>query len=113
MAKKKRTKTMQNLINNSIQITGGTVIVYPQFDEMSYADFSDICLQHNNEYSINQEIMAFVYQEQLYVTAYTLERFRILRHNGFKPSPFWVPLANGEYPQAEQKRWKNIKSIIK
>ena len=103
--------TLDELIKDySIEIYDGMTVVWPQFDdEEEHLDIvSRLTPKFNHCCAMNNMVISFVWEYQVYVTPYTKEAMDILEKNDFKFKNFGVPFSNKEYPKAERVKWLKL-----
>lgn len=99
--------TLEQLINDSVQVYTGMIAVWPQYEKEETIDF-DIAT-FNRSYASNNGILAFVTDGKLYVTPSTRRAYAAL--SGFSQKYFYVPFSNGDYPKNEQYRWNQLRAM--
>lgn len=95
----------------SIQVYPGMIVVYPLFQQEDMLDdsISFIATEYNNCYSVNNSVICYVCNNQVYVTPYTIVTINVLDDAGYRQSSFYVPFSNcSSYPKLEEKRWKSL-----
>lgn len=111
MATNKTIYTIEELMNESIRIYPGMIAVWPQFhDEENLTKYLENIPKFNGCYATNNSTVAYIFQDQMFVTPYTNKIVETLRTSAFKESTFYVPFSNGDFPKQEHLRWKILKS---
>ena len=71
---------------------------------------------HEGEYTQNNGILAYVYEEEFYVTPCSRKAIKALKEAGFsKTGNLFVPFSNGDkpYSPAAQEKWAKIREDVK
>lgn len=97
---------MEDLISDSIHVKPGMIAVYPQFNHESPIDID--VQNFNNCYSINNSTIAFVTNNNFYVTPYTRRAIQYLSSAGFCHRTFYVPFSNWDYPKDQSCEWQAL-----
>ena len=105
----KKNLTMDSLKEGAIRIYPGMIDVYPQFSEEHLLKVSDLEPKFNGCYATNNSTVAFISDNEMYVTPVTRAIRNLLISEGFRNEYFYVPFSNGDYPKAEQAKWNSLR----
>lgn len=90
---------------------GESLLIYwPQFNRTSEQKFNfenDYCVKKHS-YNINQNVIAFYENKELFVIPYFSEAIDILKREGFSRSEMFVPFSNREYPIVYKGYWEEL-----
>lgn len=98
---------LKELINESVHVTSGMIAVYPQFQTEEVLD-SSWTPKFNGCYATNNSTVAFVNENELFVTPITRAAMKVLNEADFSRGFFYVPFSNWDYPKAEEKKWRRL-----
>ena len=101
--------TMEELINDSIRVVPGMIAVYPQYSKEEVVNVVEIIPKFPGRYATNNSTVAFIHENNFYVTPYTRRSMSILETNGFMEAYFYVPFSNWDYPKSEQFKWDALR----
>lgn len=104
------TYNLKELENNSISVTSGMEVVYPQLQQEESIDCS-WAPKFNGCYAVNSSTVAFVNNGELFITPYTRKVIRSLQSEGFREEYFYVPFSNGDYPKWKKTKWDNLREL--
>lgn len=111
-----------NMLNNvtslwslkcrAIKIKDGekVLIYWPQYKRTSEQEFNlenDYCVR-NHSYNINQSVIAFYENKELFIIPYFPEAMDVLKREGFSRSEMLVPFSNREYPILHKSYWEEL-----
>ena len=100
---------LKELKDNSIQIHGTVVVCWPQYgDKQSVTDMRNIAVQFDGCYSVNNGVICFVNNHEVFVTPYTRESVAVVEESGLIERHFHVPFSNWDYPKFEARRWHQL-----
>lgn len=100
---------MKELINNSIQVYPGMIVVYPLSSKEEILNVSEIIEKFPGHYATNGPAIAFIHKGNFFVTPYTSIALSTLRANNFVEANFHVPFSKWDYPKAEQCKWNSLR----
>lgn len=101
---------------NSLQLEEDMLVLWPGNREPTPFKVSNIVRTagKGKTYAFTSQVIAFVYDEQLYVTPNTKESLNIIRDAGFKLREFHVPFSRGARPIGEfGEKWQNLIAKVK
>lgn len=100
---------MQELIDDSVQVTAGMTVVYSQSNKEEKVDYVMKNIpKFNGRYATKNSTVAFIYNGKFFVTPYTIFVVRILRANGLEEEDFSVPFSKYDYPKGEEQKWEAL-----
>ncbi|MBR2709548.1 hypothetical protein IKE72_00500 [Candidatus Saccharibacteria bacterium] len=100
---------LKELKDNSIQIHGTVVVCWPQYgDKQSVTDMRSIAVRFNDCYAVNNSVICFVNNNEVFVTPYTREAITVVEESGLIERHFYVPFSNWDYPKFEARRWQRL-----
>lgn len=91
--------------NDCIRVYPGMTVVWPQLSCEENLNLSEIVPKFPNRYAMNNSTVAFVSDNQVYVTPCTRSVISTLESSGFRSEYFYVPFSNGDYPKFEKAQW--------
>lgn len=94
--------TMDSLKEGSIRVYSGMITVFPQFGKEEQININELEQEYNNCYAINNSVICFVCNNEIFVTPYTGMAVQFLDFTGFHKESFYVPFSNGNYPKYEK-----------
>ncbi len=101
--------SMQQLIEDSVQVTEGMTVVYSQSSKEEKVDYVMKSIpKFNGRYATKNSTVAFIYDGKFFVTPYTIFVVRALRANGLKEEDFSVPFSKYDYPKGEREKWEAL-----
>ena len=104
------TKDLSFLVQRgSIKAKTGDVVVSPQFCAVSRLDLEGIVPKFNGCYAVNNSTVAFVFENEIYVTPETNKVRETLNQAGFRMCCFKVPFSNWDYPRDKKERWEQLR----
>lgn len=101
--------TIENLINDSVRVHNGMIIVYPQYNNAEDRINFEAATFNGNCYASNNGTLAYVIEGVLYVTPATKRAYKALKN--FSSKNFYVPFSNGDYPKQEKQRWEQLRDM--
>ena len=102
-------RDLKELKSNSIFIDGPITVCWPQHgDKESVLNVMDNIYKFNNRYAVNNSVICFIDNQEMFVTPYTQEAIGALEEAGLSEGHFHVPFSNWEYPKFEQRRWERL-----
>lgn len=93
----------------SVKVYTGMIVVFPQFCQRELLDVSEQASKFNGCYAVNNSTIAFVFENEVYVTPETNKVRKTLEDAGFRMSCFAVPFSNWDYPFEEKEKWELLK----
>lgn len=93
------------LRKNSIQIYNGMINVSPEFEYEEELDISEWVPEFNGCYSIDNSIVSFVMDNEVFVAPYTPIILDYLKLIGLYEHDFYVLFSYGDYPKYERAEW--------
>ena len=103
---------MKELMENSINVSGRTVVCWPQFgDKEENIDMNDIGSKFNGAYCTNNSTICFVFDHEVFVTPYTSEAMAAIANAGLTEKSFYVPFSNGDYPKYDKAKWFRLRDL--
>lgn len=105
------TYSMQNLIEDSIRVYPGMIVVWPQFGKEETLNVMELVPKFNGHYAANNSTVSFITGDNFYVTPYTRKAMKVLRESGFCEASFYVPFSNWDYPKFEKTRWESLREM--
>lgn len=103
---------MEKLKENSIHINGTIVACWPQYGEKeAVIDVTNTRNEFNNCYAVNNSVICFVADHEVYVTHYTREAIATLEEAGLVKKHFYVPFSNWDYPKYEKCKWEHLREL--
>lgn len=101
--------TIDTIRENSLRVYNGMIIIYPLFASQEPIDISDI-VELDNCYAVNNSVICYVYEHNVYVTPYRSSTIQALEESGFRENYFYVPFSsNGSYPKTEESQWNSLR----
>lgn len=100
---------MDSLKEGTVRVYTGMIAVWPQFSKEEAINVSELAPKFNGCFSTNNSTVAFVHENEIFVTPYTRFVMRTLRSEGFRETYFYVPFSNGDYPKSEQLKWNSLR----
>ncbi len=97
----------------SVKVHNGMVVVFPQFCQRVLLDVSEQASKFNGCYAVNNSTIAFVFDNEVYVTPETNKVRQTLDDAGFRMSCFAVPFSNWDYPFEAKEKWETLRSRAK
>ena len=97
----------------SVKAHNGMVVVFPQFCQREHLDVSEQASKFNGCYAVNNSTIAFVFENEVYVTPETNKVRKTLEAAGFRLSCFSVPFSNWDYPFEEKEKWELLRKRAK
>jgi len=105
---------MEKLVENSVRLYSGIIIVYPQFyNKEEELHVSDLAPEYDGMFNTNNSTVAYCFQNEFYCTPITREALETLRANGFIKGDLPVPLSNWDYPKDQKAKWDELKERAK
>lgn len=102
--------TLEELKQNSIHIIPGTIAYWPQHDQEEEIHPEEMLSKFNGRvYAANNSTIAFILDQEFFVTPYTRATMRILRDAGYTEASFYVPFSNWDYPKYAAERWLELR----
>ena len=102
-------RSMVSLVKNSIHVTNATAVIWPQFgDKETTVNVTNHRTQYNGAYSINNGVICFVVDHEVYVTPYTRGAMETIEEAGLTQKYFYVPFSNWDYPKYERMKWEHL-----
>lgn len=105
-------KTLEELMHIALKIEKPIEICWPNRgnvrETVEPADYR-FC---NHCYSTNNDAIAFVYDNILYILLYSTKAERILVESGFKKKHFYVPLLKEAYPIGSEEKWQKMQEKV-
>lgn len=102
-------KDLKELKEDSIYISGPITVCWPQHGHReSILNVMDNVYKFNNRYAVNNSVICFIDEQEMFVTPYTQEAIETLEGAGLSEEHFHVPFSNWEYPKFEQRRWEHL-----
>jgi len=99
----------EQLKEQSIRVYDGITTVYERTGEEESLDLSELVPKFNDCYAVNNSTVAYVLDNELWVTPYLRSVVLTLKMMQFKQSEFYVPFSNGDYPKEEKERWSLLR----
>lgn len=94
----------------SVKAQNGMIVVFPQYCQRELLDVSEQASKFNGCYAVNNSTIAFVFENEVYVTPETNKVRKTLDNAGFRLSCFAVPFSNWGYPFEEKERWELLRT---
>ena len=87
----------------------GMPIVHPKYKMVLSVGYAWAGI-FNSCYAIHNGVVAFVFNNKLFVTPYSKATVQILNDQSFEKRAFLVPLSDGDYPKDAglNMRWKKL-----
>ncbi len=107
-------KTLRELMENAVILQNGKSyeVCWPQFEKMdSYTP--TITMKDEKTFWSNNGIIAFVYDNNLFVIPSYEHAFEILLEEGFTEKCMYVPFSNSNYPRNKKVYWEQLKELAK
>ncbi len=101
--------TMDSLKEQAVRVYSGMIVVYPQFSREETLNVSRRMRKFNGCYATNNSTVAFVSDNEVFVTPYTRLVISSLCSAGFHQDYFDVPFSNWDYPKDEQLKWNTLR----
>ncbi|MDD2627845.1 MAG: hypothetical protein PHR25_05305 [Clostridia bacterium] len=98
-------KTINELRETAVKVTSNMEIFWPQSNKTERYTPSHLI---EGTYYTNNGIIAFVSNNNLYVTPYCADSMKIILDNAFVKEHMYVPFSNWDYPVAEKSKWQNL-----
>lgn len=102
-----RNTNLEALKVHSIQVYPGMMAVWPQYGQEEFISVLELAPKFNGCYSVNNSTVAFITENEFFVTPYTRRAMTAL--SGFREAHFYVPFSNWDYPKQEQARWEQLR----
>lgn len=101
---------LKELMADSIKIYCGMVIIYPRekIERSAYYKGIEEC---NECFSVNNDVIAYIFDNEMYVTPNTKRALEVLNSCHFLLKNFYVPFSNEDYPKKEKERWSELRKI--
>ena len=98
---------MNDVTKDALRITEGMIAVFP------YGDKCQIRVQENlpkfnGSFGANNSTVVFFWENEMYVMPYIRKAFDVISKN-LKRDYIYVPFSNGDYPEAYQEKWKQLR----
>lgn len=93
--------------NDSLHVYNGMIVVYPLLAQEEPLDISYI-VEFDNCYAINNSVICYVMNYEVYVTPYHDSTIKSLEEAGFSEKSFYVPFSNFSYPKVEKQKWNML-----
>ena len=105
-----QTKELDFLMKRgSVIVRDGDIVVKPQFCTRDRLEVSKLVPKFNGCYAVNNSTVAFVFENQIYVTPETNRVHEALNGAGFRMCCFPVPFSNWDYPFEEKEKWEELR----
>ena len=105
-----QTKELNFLIQRgSVLVRDGDIVVKPQFCTRDRLELSKLVPKFNGCYAVNNSTVAFVFENQIYVTPETGKVRETLNQAGFRMDCFAVPFSNWDYPLKDKEKWEELR----
>ena len=102
-------RTMQELVNNSLRIYNGMLVVNPFSGSEQPITISDILLKFpTSTFARNNSTVNYVFEGDLYAIPYTKAVEKVLKENRYFEEEFKVFFGDGSFPREEQQYWFNL-----
>lgn len=106
--------TMEHLKTESIHVTDGTVIMFPQYQKTETLCISNLIPKFPGCFATNNSTVSFITTDgHFFVTPYTTKKIHLLKELGFSKENFYVPFSNWDYPIIEQSLWELLQKDAK
>ena len=103
---------MKELMENSVKLSGHTVVCWPQHDDQEETlDMSDTGSKFNGCYAMNNSTICFIVNDEIFVTPYTREAMSTIMDAGLVKEHFYVPFSNWDYPKYEKAKWEHLRLL--
>jgi hypothetical protein len=100
---------LKELKDKSIKVNGTIMVCWPQYgDKQSVTDMRSVAMQFDGCYAVNNSVICFVNNHEVFVTPYTREAIAIMEESGLIERHFHVPFSNWDYPKLEERRWHQL-----
>ena len=100
---------IKELKENSIKIDGPITVCRPQYSHKECVlNVMYNVYKFNNRYAVNNSVICFIDNHEMFVTPYTEEAIEALESVGLSNDRFYVPFSNWDYPKYEQRKWKRL-----
>lgn len=93
----------------SVKAKTGSIMVVPQYCKREILDVSDLVPKFNGCYAVKNSTVAFVFNNEVFVTPETRKVREVLNRAAFRMSCFPVPFSDYEYPYEEKAKWEMLK----
>lgn len=101
---------LEQLKKKAINVTYSTPTVWPSFKEEYDTCMSSEVFKFRGKYGYNNSTIAFVADDEYYVTPFTREDISAVRNAGLRyDSSMYVPFSSGQYPKFQKEKWDQLR----
>ena len=108
MAKELAAQKMETLKNMGFLVTRYPLVIAPGKEQPYQLNLAHLAEHREGEYSLNNSIVCWVMDGEIYAAPYTRKLMQLLSQSEFRNGSFYVPFSNGEHPYYQAKKWQSL-----